>query len=108
MRIYFTPRLLMLATDTVLVVDGRRVARKGGFGLTETARGHFFHQGRQVKAELQVHGDLTVFTRIPYRLRLNGVTVSQGRLQLERLVPALAVWLTTAGLLALLAFAIGP
>jgi hypothetical protein len=46
LRIYFTPRLLMFAADTVLYVDGRRVARKGGFGITETAIGSFSHKGR--------------------------------------------------------------
>ncbi len=46
MRIFFTPRLLMLATETTLTVDGRLVARKGGWGITERAAGWFSHKGK--------------------------------------------------------------
>jgi hypothetical protein len=106
MRIYFTPRLLMFATDTTLSIDGRRVARKGGFGITETAVGTFSHDGRQIKAELQVRGSPSVFTRIPYVLRFDGSPVSEGKLKLERLPVAVAVWLSLAGLLVLLALTI--
>ena len=106
MRIYFTPRLLMLATDTTLAVDGRLVARKGGWGITETAAGWFHHKGREVKSELQVRGNRSVFTKVPYVLRLNGLPVSSGKLRLERLAPALMVWLSIVGLLVLLAFAV--
>ena len=106
MRIFFTPRLLMLATETTLTVDGRLVARKGGWGITERAAGWFSHKGREIKSELQVRGGRRVFTRIPYVLRLNGLPVNSGKLRLERLAPAIIVWLTVAGLLVLLAFAI--
>jgi hypothetical protein len=102
MRIYFTPRLLMFATDTALYVDARRVARKGGFGVTETAVGSFVHEGREVRSELQVRGGLSVFTKIPYVVRLDGVTVSEGRLKLEGIAEAVSVWLCAAGLLLIL------
>ncbi|UCG44110.1 MAG: hypothetical protein JSU73_05740 [candidate division WOR-3 bacterium] len=106
MRIYFTPRLLMFATDTTLCVDGRRVARKGGFGITETAVGSFRHKGKEIQAELQVRGNRSVFTRIPYVLRFDGSPVSEGRLRLERVPIAAAVWLSLAGLFILLALTI--
>lgn len=106
MRIYFTPRLLMLATDTTLSVDGTLIARKGGIGITETAVGSFSHAGREVRAELQVRGNPSVFTRIPYVLRFDGEPVSEGRLKLGRLAPAVAAWLAMAGLLVMLVLVI--
>lgn len=106
LRIAFSPRFLMFATDTMLYVDGRRIARKGGLGITETAAGRFLHDGRQIRAELQVCGGPRVLTAIPYFLRLDGRTVGAGRLRLERLAPAIAVWLALAGLLILLAGAL--
>jgi len=106
MRIFFTPRLLMLATDTTLTVDGMLVARKGGWGITETAAGWFSHKGREIKSELQVRGGRRVFTRIPYVLRLNGLPVSGGKLKLGGLAAAIMVWLSLTGLLVLLAFII--
>ena len=106
MRIFFSPRLLMIATDTTLSVDGRRVARKGGLGLTETATGWFNHRGMEIRSELQVRGSRHAFTRIPYVLRLNGLPVSSGKLKLGGLATAIAVWLSVAGLLVLLALAI--
>jgi hypothetical protein len=106
MRIFFTPRLLMLATDTTLTVDGLLVARKGGWGITETAAGWFSHKGREIKSELQVRGSRRVFTRIPYVLRLNGLPVNAGKLKIERLAPAIMVWLSVAGLLVLLALVV--
>lgn len=105
MRIFFTPRLLMLATDTTLSVDGRLVARKCGWGITETAAGSFSHGGRDVRSELQVRGNRSVFTKIPYELRLDGVPVSTGRLKLERIGPAVMVWFSIIGVLVLLALA---
>jgi hypothetical protein len=106
LRIYFTPRLAMLATDATVTVDGWRVARKGGWGLSETAVGSFNHNGREIRTELRVGGRLGVFTRIPYVLRLDGSPISEGTLDLERVAPAAAVWLSVAGLLVLLALAI--
>jgi hypothetical protein len=106
MRIFFSPRFLMIATDTTLAVDGKRVARKGGLGITETATGWFDHKGREIRSELQVRGNRSVFTKIPYVLRLNGLPVSAGKLKLEGLAAAIMVWLTVAGLLVLLALAI--
>jgi hypothetical protein len=103
MRIFFSPRLLMIATDTTLAVDGKLVARKGGLGLSETAAGWFDHRGGEIRSELQVRGNRTAFTRIPYVLRFNGLPVSVGRLKLEGLAAAIAVWLAVAGLLVLLA-----
>lgn len=105
MRIFFSPRFLMAATDTTLSVDGRLVARKGGLGLAETAAGSFNHRGKEVRSELQVHGSPSVFTRIPYVLRFDGVTVSEGKLKLGGLAVAIVVWLFAAGLLVLLALA---
>jgi hypothetical protein len=104
LRICFSPRFLMFATDTTLTVDGRLVARKGGLGITETAKGSFSHNGKRIWSELQVRGNPLVFTRIPYELRFNGLQVSKGRLRLERLGAAAIVWLTLAGLLLLGAF----
>jgi hypothetical protein len=106
MRIFFTPRLLMLATATTLSVDGRLVARKCGWGITETAAGSFSHKGKEIRSELQVRGGRSVFTRIPYVLRLDGLPVSEGELRLEGLAAAVIVWFSVAGLLALLALAI--
>jgi hypothetical protein len=106
MRIFFTPRLLMLATDTTLTVDGLLVARKGGLGITETAAGWFSHKGREIKSELQVRGGRRVFTRVPYVLRLNGLPVNSGKLKLGGLAAAIMVWLSVTGLLVLLALAI--
>jgi hypothetical protein len=103
LRIFFTPRLAMVATDATVTVDGRRVARKGGLGLSETAVGSFNHNGREIRTELQVGGRLGVFTRIPYVLRFDGAPVSEGELKLERVAAAAAVWLAVAGLLVLLA-----
>jgi hypothetical protein len=106
MRIFFSPRFLMVATDTTLSVDGRLVARKGGLGITETAAGWFNHKGREIRSELQVRGSRSVFTKIPYVLRLNGLPVSAGKLKLGGLAAAIMVWLSVAGLLVLLALAI--
>ena len=106
MRIFFTPRLLMLATATTLSVDGRLVARKCGWGITETAVGSFSHKGREVRSELQVRGNRSVFTRIPYVLRVDGLPVSEGRLRLESLGAAATVWLTATALLVLAVLAI--
>jgi hypothetical protein len=106
MRVFFSPRLLMIATDTTLSIDGRLVARKGGLGFTETAAAWFDHRGRDVWSELQVRGSPSVFTKIPYVLRFNGLPVSTGKLKLEGLAPAVVVWLTAAGLLILLALAV--
>jgi hypothetical protein len=106
LRIFFTPKLLMLATDTTLRVDGRLVAHKCGWGITETAKGSFSHNGRRIWSELQVRGNPSVFTKIPYELRLDGEPVSQGRLRLERLPWAALVWFSIAGLLTLLALAL--
>lgn len=105
MRIYFSPRFLMVATDTTLTVDGRRVARKGGVGISETARGSFSHDGREVRCELEVRGNRSVFTMIPYVLRFDGQPVSEGRLRLEGLGAAVMVWLSATGLLVLAALA---
>ncbi len=102
MGIAFSPRFLMFATDTTLWVDRRLVARKGGLGITETATGTFRHEGREVRAELEVCGGLSVFTQIPYVLRLDGALVSTGRLKLGRLPAAAVVW----SLLLLLIFAL--
>jgi hypothetical protein len=102
LRIFFTPRLAMIATDATVAVDGRRVARKGGLGLSETAVGSFNHNGRQIRTELQVGGRLGVFTRIPYVLCFDGAPVSEGELQLEQVAAAATVWLCVAGLLVLL------
>jgi hypothetical protein len=106
MRIFFSPRFLMVATDTTLSVDGRLVARKGGLGLTETAAGSFNHKGKEIRSELQVCGSRSAFTRIPYVLRLDGLPVSEGKLKLEGLAVATTVWLVTAGLLVLLALTV--
>ena len=106
MRIFFSPRLLMIATDTTLSVDGRRVARKGGLGITETAVGSFNHKGKEIRSELQVRGNRSVFTKIPYELRLDGSPVSEGKLKLEGLAAAVVVWFSVAGLLVLLALAV--
>ena len=51
LRIFFTPRLVMVATDATVTVDGRRVARKGGLGLSETAVGSSNHNGREIRTE---------------------------------------------------------
>jgi hypothetical protein len=106
LRIFFTPRLAMVATDATVTVDGRRAARKGGLGLSETAVGSFNHEGREIRVELQVGGRLGVFTRIPYVLRFDGAPVSDGELKLERIGAAVAVWLCAAGLLVLLALTV--
>jgi hypothetical protein len=96
----------MIATDATVTVDGHRVARKGGLGLSETAVGGFSHNGREIRTELQVGGRLGVFTRIPYVLRFDGTIVSEGRLELGGIAAAVAVWLSVAGLLVLLALAV--
>jgi hypothetical protein len=106
MRIFFSPRFLMVATDTTLSVDGRLVARKGGLGLTETAAGSFKHKGKEIRSELQVRGNRSVFTRIPYVLRFDGLPVSEGKLKLGGLAVAVIVWLSVAGLLTLLALTV--
>jgi hypothetical protein len=103
LRIFFTPRLAMVATDATVAVDGKRVARKGGVALAETATGSFSHQGREVRTELTVGGKLGVFTRIPYTLKFDGAEVSAGTLRLEGVAPAVLSWLMVLGLLALLA-----
>lgn len=106
LRIFFAPRLAMVATDATVTVDGRRVARKGGLGLSETAVGSFNHKGREIRTELQVGGRLGVFTRIPYVLRFDGSPVSEGKLELGGLAAAIMVWLSVAGLLVLLALTV--
>jgi hypothetical protein len=106
LRIFFTPRLAMVATDATVTVDGRRVARKGGLGLSETAFGSFSHKGREIRTELKVGGRLGVFTKIPYVLRFDGLPVSGGKLELGGVAAAVAVWLSVAGLLVLLALAL--
>lgn len=106
LRIYFTPRLLMIATDATVSVDGRLAARKGGLALAETAVGSFNHDGREVRTELKVGGRLGVFTGIPYVLRLDGLPVSEGRLRLEGIAAAVPVWLLATGLLVMLALAV--
>jgi hypothetical protein len=106
LRIFFTPRLAMVATDATVTVDGRRVARKGGLGLSETAVGSFNHKGREIRTELQVGGRLGVFTRIPYVLRFDGSPVSEGELKLGGIAAAATVWLCVAGLLVLLALTV--
>ena len=106
LRIFFTPRLAMVATDATVTVDGRLVARKGGLGLSETAVGSFNHCGREIRAELRVGGRLGVLTRIPYVLRFNGLPVSEGKLKLGGLAAAVMVWLSVVGLLVLLALTV--
>lgn len=79
-----SPKYLWLATETVLIIDGEKIGRSGGFGLTERITGRIRGKRRASEIVLETKAGLFTLVSIPYTLWINGKVVSQGDLRIDR------------------------
>ncbi len=86
---FISPKYLMFAGETLLKVDGKEVARTGGFHFSEMACGTFNHDGESLPVELQIKGG---FLSINYLLKIADNEVAKGRINLQGLGWACLLW----------------
>jgi len=72
-------RLLFLATEDRLVVDGKPVAETGGFRFTHEESGEFVGaDGSTHEIHYRIGGAVFWVTRIPFTVSIDGVEVYKG------------------------------
>jgi hypothetical protein len=80
----YAGKYALLATETTISVDGKLMARSGGFGSTEKSICQFLH--KDTTAILITEIKCTPFSFAKYKLSINGEEISQGDLNIERQV----------------------
>lgn len=86
---FISPKYLLLAGETLLRVDGKEVARTGGFRFSEKGSGTFYHDGNPLPIELQLKGG---FLYVNYLLKIADNEVAKGKVKLQGLGWACLLW----------------
>jgi hypothetical protein len=102
MKCFLSPKYLMTATESVLFVDGNKVGNTGGFHFTESAIGDFLHNGKSTKIELEIRGGIFTLSNVDYVLRIAGVPISYGKLNIERIGLGCLFWIIIGAAIAAL------
>jgi len=92
-------RLLMLATETKLFVDENLIGKADGLHFTKSISGSFSHKGKPTRIELEIRKGLF---QISYLLSIDGSSISQGILQVEKIGRIVLLWLVFVAIILIL------